>query len=104
MFMLLLYFHRTILSALHFNYNLKRETKVHEAGNPIFRVTYSKFKDGEATVREAKVSANYGNSPERGGSRPYKHPVGQRKQRRRHIKIPDKKRENNGSLPSNLPR
>ena len=56
MFMLLLYFHRTILSALHFNYNSKRETKVDEAGNPIFRVTYSKFKDGEATVREAKVS------------------------------------------------
>ena len=61
MFMLLLYFHRTILAALHFNYNL-RETKVDEAGNPIFRVTYPKFKDGEATVREAKVSANYGNS------------------------------------------
>lgn len=25
-------------------------------------MTYPKFKDGEATVREAKVSANYGNS------------------------------------------
>lgn len=62
MFMLLLYFHRTILAALHLNYNFKRETKVDEAGNPIFRVTYPKFKDGEARVREAKVSANYGNS------------------------------------------
>ena len=62
MFMLLLYFHRTILAALHFNYNLKRETKVDEAGNPIFQVTYPKFKDGEATVKEAKVSANYGNN------------------------------------------
>ena len=27
-----------------------------------FSETYPKFKDGEATVREAKVSANYGNS------------------------------------------
>ncbi|CAH3183617.1 unnamed protein product [Porites lobata] len=52
----------TILAALHFNYNLKRETKVDEVGNPIIQVTYPKFKDGEASVREAKVSANYGNS------------------------------------------
>lgn len=62
MFKLLLYSHRTILAALHFNYNLKRETKVDEVGNPIIQVTYPKFKDGEASVREAKVSANYGNS------------------------------------------
>lgn len=60
--MLLLYFHRTILAALRFNYNVKRYTKVDEVGNPVFRVIYPKFKDGEATVREAEVSANYGNS------------------------------------------
>lgn len=60
--MLSLSFHRAILAALHFNFNLKRETKLDEVGNPIFRVTYPKFKDGEDTVREAKVSANYGNS------------------------------------------
>lgn len=52
-------FCRTILAALHFNYYIKRETKVDEVGNPIFRVTYPNFKDGEATVREAKVSANF---------------------------------------------
>ncbi|PFX24888.1 hypothetical protein AWC38_SpisGene10523 [Stylophora pistillata] len=52
-------FCRTILAALHFNCNIKRETKVDEVENPTFRVTYPKFKDGEATVREAKVSANY---------------------------------------------
>ena len=57
---MLLYFHRTILAALPFNYNIKRGRKVDEVGNPIFRVTFPKFKDGEATVREAKVSANYG--------------------------------------------
>lgn len=51
---------RTILVALHFNYNLKRETKVDEGGNPILQVVWPKFKEGEATVREANVSANYG--------------------------------------------
>ena len=53
-------FYRTILAALHFNYNLKRESKVDGEGQPILHVTYAKFKEGEATVREAKVSSNYG--------------------------------------------
>ncbi|KAK3739212.1 hypothetical protein QZH41_018866 [Actinostola sp. cb2023] len=45
---------RTILAALHFNYNLRRETKVDDNGKPKLRVTYPKYKYGEATVREAK--------------------------------------------------
>lgn len=51
---------RTIMAALHFNFNLKRETKVDDEGQPILHVKYPKFKEGEATVREAKVSSNYG--------------------------------------------
>ena len=53
-------FYRTILAALHFNYNLKSESKVDGEGQPILHVTYEKVKEGEATVREAKVSSNYG--------------------------------------------
>lgn len=53
-------FYRTILAALHFNYNLKRESKVDDEGKPVLNVTYPKFKEGEATVKEAKVSSNYG--------------------------------------------
>lgn len=53
-------FHRTIMAALHFNYNLKRESKVDHEGHPVLHVYYPKFKEGEATVREAKVSSNYG--------------------------------------------
>lgn len=48
------------MAALHFNFNLKRETKVDDEGQPILHVKYPKFKEGEATVREAKVSSNYG--------------------------------------------
>ena len=51
---------RTILSAIHFNYNLRRENKVDDQGNIKVKVTCPKFKDGEATVREIKVEQNYG--------------------------------------------
>ena len=51
---------RTILSAIHFNYNLRRENKVDDQGNIKVKVTYLKFKDGEATVREITVEQNYG--------------------------------------------
>jgi len=54
-------FFRTILSAIHFNYNLQREAQVDDQGNPKLKVTYAKFKEGEATVREVKVEQNYGN-------------------------------------------
>lgn len=56
----LLFIFRTILSAIHFNYNLRRENKVDDQGNTKVKVTYPKFKDGEATVREIKVEQNYG--------------------------------------------
>ena len=52
---------RTILAAIHFNFNLKRESKADAHGKPKLKVTYPKFKDGEATVREMKVEQNYGN-------------------------------------------
>lgn len=55
-----LFIFRTILSAIHFNYNLRRENKVDDQGNVKVKVTYPKFKDGEATVREIKVEQNYG--------------------------------------------
>ena len=56
----LLFIFRTILSAVHFNYNLRRESKVDDKGNKKVKVTHPKFKDGEATVREIKVEQNYG--------------------------------------------
>ena len=56
----LLFIFRTTLSAIHFNYNLRRENKVDDQGNIKVKVTYPKFKDGEATVREIKAEQNYG--------------------------------------------
>ena len=61
----LLFIFRTILSAIHFNYNLRRESKVDDQGNIKVKVTYPKFKDGEATVREIKVEQNYGTTRNR---------------------------------------
>lgn len=52
---------RSILAALHFNYNLKRDVKLDAEGEPKLRVTFPKYKEGEGTVREARVPANYGN-------------------------------------------
>ena len=54
-------FLRTILAAIHFNYNLQRDAKIDEQGNPKLKVTYAKFKQGEATVREVRELQNYGN-------------------------------------------
>jgi len=50
----------TILAAIHFNYNLKRETKVDANANQRLKVTYPKYKQGEVTVWEVKVVQNYG--------------------------------------------
>ncbi|CAB4006731.1 uncharacterized protein LOC111334905 [Paramuricea clavata] len=50
---------RTIPAATHFNYNLRRQSKVDMDGNVKLKVTYPKFKEGEATVREVKVVSNY---------------------------------------------
>ncbi|XP_068754519.1 uncharacterized protein [Montipora capricornis] len=51
---------RTILAALHFNWNLNRDRLKDAQGNAKLRVTYPKFKEGEGTVREARVKQNYG--------------------------------------------
>jgi len=51
---------RTILAAIHFNYNICRKSKVDMHGNVKLKVTYPKFKEGEATVKEVKVVPNYG--------------------------------------------
>lgn len=47
---------RTILAAIHFNYNICRKSKVDMHGNVKLKVTYPKFKEGEATVKEVKVA------------------------------------------------
>jgi hypothetical protein len=52
---------RTILAALHFNYNVNRKPKVDDNGKPLLRTYYVKFKKGEPTVREVKIPQNYGN-------------------------------------------
>ena len=49
-----------MLAALHFNYNLTRESKVDKEGKPVLYVSYPMFKEVEATVRKAKSSSNYG--------------------------------------------
>lgn len=54
---------RTILAALHFNYNLHRENKKDLEGKTKVKVNYPKFKKGEATVRDLKEKQNFGVSP-----------------------------------------
>lgn len=52
---------RHILAALHFNFNLQREGKCKERdGTERVRVSYPKFKNGEATVRSVKINPNFG--------------------------------------------
>lgn len=52
---------RHILAAVHFNFNLQREVKCKENdGSERLRVSYPKFKNGEATVRQVKIKANFG--------------------------------------------
>ncbi|XP_028394476.1 uncharacterized protein LOC114518669 [Dendronephthya gigantea] len=50
---------RHILAAIHFNANLCRKAKLHEDGTPQVKVSYPKFKGGDATVRESKVKQNF---------------------------------------------
>ena len=56
-----IFINRSILAAVHFNYNVCRKNKVDADGKKKLKVTYPKFKEGEATVREIKVAQNYGN-------------------------------------------
>ena len=51
---------RHILAAVHFNFNLLRDTKKKADGSEQIHVIYPKFKDGEATVRDVRIEQNFG--------------------------------------------
>ena len=52
---------RHILAAVHFNFNLHREVKRREKdGVERVKVSYPKFKNGEASVRDVRVEPNFG--------------------------------------------
>lgn len=55
-----LFLYRHILAALHFNYNLHRDDKVNGDDSVLLKLSYPKFKNGEATVRSQKVEQNFG--------------------------------------------
>ena len=51
---------RHIIAAVHFNHNLHRETVKNKSdGSEQLVVVYPKFENGEATVRNVKVPANF---------------------------------------------
>lgn len=54
--------HRHILAAVHFNFNLQRECRKNDDDAEQIKITYPKFKNGEATVRNVRVSQNFGES------------------------------------------
>lgn len=58
--LLCFFLYRHILAALHFNYNLHRDDKANEDDSVPLKVSYPKFKNGEATVRTQKVEQNFG--------------------------------------------
>ncbi|CAH3028658.1 unnamed protein product [Porites evermanni] len=56
------YVGRRILAGVHFNFNFNehREVKCRESdGTEQWRVSYPKFKNGEATVRDVKITPNF---------------------------------------------
>lgn len=54
-------FFRHILAAVHFNYNLHRDVKKRNAdGVERVKLSYPKFKNGEATVRDVRITQNFG--------------------------------------------
>ena len=55
--------YRHILAAVHFNFNLQRDARRRITDNAEqMKVTYPKFKNGEAIVRNVRVSQNFGES------------------------------------------
>lgn len=52
---------RHILASLHFNENLRRDSKKTKEGKTYVNVTYPKFKMGEEVVREVAEPPTYGN-------------------------------------------
>lgn len=54
-------FFRHILAAVHFNYNLHRDVKERNTdGVERVKLSYPKFKNGEATVRDVRITQNFG--------------------------------------------
>ena len=51
--------YRSILAALHFNHNLRRENKLDQNGQHRLRVTYMKYKEGEGTVRHLRKEQDF---------------------------------------------
>ena len=49
----------SILAALHFNHNLRRENKLDQNGQHRLRVTYMKYKEGEETVRHLREKQDF---------------------------------------------
>ena len=47
------------LAALHFNENVKRKVATTSTGEKRYKMTFPKFKKGEATVREIKQAATF---------------------------------------------
>jgi len=53
---------RHILAAVHFNFNLQRECRKNADDAEQIQFTYPKFKNGEATVRNVRLSQNFAES------------------------------------------
>ena len=51
---------RHILAVLHFNLNLPRDKKLNSDNSERLKVSYPKFKNGEATIRSVRVAQNFG--------------------------------------------
>ncbi|CAB3998933.1 Hypothetical predicted protein [Paramuricea clavata] len=50
---------RHILAVIHFNSNLQREKKTNPDKSERIKVSYPKFKNGEATIRSVRVAQNF---------------------------------------------
>ena len=57
------YFRMVTMAIAHFNHNVNREVKRRSDGTARVTVTYPKFKNGDATVKEVKVMQNFGMCP-----------------------------------------
>ena len=49
---------RHILAVIHFNHNLQRDVQTRD-NTDLMKVTYPKFKNGEATVRHRRVKQSF---------------------------------------------
>ncbi len=48
------------LASIHFNFNVLRDVRKNADGTEQLNVTYPKFKNGEATVKNIRIFPNYG--------------------------------------------